>query len=195
MDRLIIGLGTGRCGTVSLTKLLSKQKDTYASHEHIGARVAWGCDFTEVVKSISQQNRFIRKFNADVSFYNLPYVKDFLEHYHDVKFIILKRNRDEVIQSFDHKTAGKNHWQKHSGAYYTKCEWDKCFPNFEAVSKKDAIGKWWDFYYDECESISQDICYHLNTEDLNNKNKCLDMLRFCGYDEPIYEQLCLNSNS
>ena len=31
--RLIIGLGTGRCGTVSLKALLDLQKDTHATHE------------------------------------------------------------------------------------------------------------------------------------------------------------------
>ena len=31
--QLIIGLGTGRCGTVSLSELLTSQKNTTVSHE------------------------------------------------------------------------------------------------------------------------------------------------------------------
>ncbi len=43
LQRIIIGLGTGRCGTQSLTELLSAQPDCWAEHEMVvkGSMLEW----------------------------------------------------------------------------------------------------------------------------------------------------------
>jgi len=47
--KLIIGLGTGRCGTMSLSKLLSMQENTIVSHE-TGTPLPWDFDLASLQK-------------------------------------------------------------------------------------------------------------------------------------------------
>lgn len=193
MKNIIIGLGTGRCGTVSLTRLLNLQNSCVASHESVARSSqngeTWGKNFTELVNYIDNKSE---KFVCEVSFYNLPYVEQLINRYDNVKFVIMKRDRQETIDSYMKKTSGRNHWQTHDGTHYRKCEWDSTYPKFEGVDKTDSIGMYWDYYYNMCSDIDQSLCYTINTNDLNDEAKCLDMLSFCGFESPKYSKIKLN---
>tara|TARA_Y100000004_G_scaffold122102_1_gene137296 strand:+ start:66 stop:665 length:600 start_codon:yes stop_codon:yes gene_type:complete len=196
---VIIGLGTGRCGTVSLSKLIDKQEGARCSHE--GVRLPWVVSegrfnkaYNKIVQGygdfIEEQKSTVFKrlsFVGDVSFYNLPYYNLFLERDPETKFIILKRDRDSVIKSYLKKTRGSNHWQK---GLAKKNVWDECFPKFEAKDKADAIGMYYDKYYSMAEDIPN--AFHMNTEDLNDSDKCMDMLAFCGFSNPILKSFWAN---
>jgi hypothetical protein len=185
-ENIIIGLGTGRCGTVSLSNLLNSQKDSFFSHEWDESH-KWDSNiyyFKNYLEGLGCLP--LIDFYGDVSFYNLPYCTDLQKLYTNIKFIILKRDRQETINSYIAKTPGRNHWQAHDGSSFRFCNWDKCYPKFNANNKADAIGMYWDMYYEQCSKLDQSKCYHLNTEDLNNEEKCLDMLSFCNFESPTY---------
>lgn len=191
MKNIIIGLGTGRCGTVSLTNLLSLQDSCVANHEYRmknQARV-WGNNFTALKEYIDNKSE---KFVCEVSFYNLPEVDRLIDRYNNVKFIIMKRDKQETIDSYMKKTIGRNHWQEHDGTRYRYCEWDSAYPKFNGNDKADSIGMYWDMYYHLCDHIDQSLCYTMNTNDLNDEAKCLDMLSFCGFKSPKYLKIKLN---
>lgn len=181
---VIIGLGTGRCGTVSLSRLLNLQEKSKFSHEL--QRLPWVIDKERFNKLYQRINLKEFNFVGDVSFYNLPYINLFLKKNKNTKFILLKRDREEVVRSFLKKTKTSNHFQK--GAV-TKHIWDECFPRFEAKDKAEAIEKYYDHYYDLSKEIPNDNIFKINTLELNNKNKCMEMLNFCGFTNPTVDNL------
>lgn len=181
---VIIGLGTGRCGTVSLTNLLNSQDCCVAEHESNAGKETWGDNFKDLSYYIDNKSE---KYVCEVSFYNLPYTNQLIAKYDNVKFVILKRDRQEVIDSYMKKTSGRNHLQLHDGTHYKHCVWDSAYPKFkEDVDKAGSIGLFWDMYYNSCADIDQSLCYNMNTDDLNDEVECLNMLNFCGFKTPIY---------
>ena len=189
-DQLIIGLGTGRCGTVSLSVLLNQQNDCIASHELLGADT-WGQNF-DIINSKIKRRFNNSTFVADVASYNLPYVEKFIESHTSVKFIILKSDKNDTVESFMHKTVNKNHWQTHDGRKYIHDPWDNAHPKFNAKNKQHALELYWDMYYDSCNKISRDRCFHINTIDLNNESTCIEMLKWCGFTKPCYKLIHTN---
>ena len=132
------------------------------------------------------------QFVGDVSFYNLPYANNIINDYPDVKFVILQRDRTETIRSYLKKTSGRNHWQDHKGSGFRLCPWDQCYPKFTANNKEHALEQYWELYYNTCKDIDQSRCFWMSTSELNEETKCKEMLTFCGYETPVYEQIQLN---
>lgn len=190
-NQLIIGLGSGRCGTSSLSILLNEQNNCVSSHESLEHNYTWGQNFSTINNIIKQ--RFINnKFVAETASYLLPNVDEFIEFYPNVKFIILKRGMIETVKSFMYKTRNRNHWQTHNGTKYNHCRWDRSFPKFEAKNKQHAIELYWEMYYDLCSTINRDRCFYINTPDLNDESICTEMLRWCGFTGPIYKNILAN---
>lgn len=191
-NQLIIGLGSGRCGTSSLSLLLNEQNNCVSSHESLEDNYTWGQNFCTINNIIKQ--RFINnKFVVEVASYLLPNVDEFIEFYPNVKFIILKRDMIDTIESFMSITHNRNHWQTHNGIKYNHCRWDKCFPKFTAKDKQHAIRLYWEMYYDLCNKINHDRCFHINMIDLNNENICTEMLQWCGFTDPVYINILANN--
>lgn len=185
--KIIFGLGTGRCGTMSLSRLLSYQENSIVSHELGGLPwLSWekqeGLFKTFIGNIFNRQSRFI----GDVSFYSLPYWKNIVNLDPKSKFIIIKRDKDETVKSYMKKTNGRNHWIQHDGSKWRKDVWDKCYPKFETENKEEALELYYEHYYKMCEQIPNELTYWIDTEDLNNKEKCLEMLKWCGFEEPKY---------
>lgn len=109
---------------------------------------------------------------GDIAHYYLYYVDDILKLNIPVKFICTKRNKESTVNSWLRKskkfnsrsqwiaeyircfltkepfTKYYNHWQHHDGRkWFTDPLWDKCFPKFEATSRRQAIEKYWTAYY------------------------------------------------
>jgi len=88
---IIIGLGTGRCGTRSMAKFLTKH-GIDATHEKY--RLNWNPEKQKNIEGI------LDRFKPDVAYYWLPYVEKVIEKYPDAKFICFKRDRNLVIKSY-----------------------------------------------------------------------------------------------
>lgn len=182
---IIFGLGTGRCGTVSLSKLLSSQEDCAITHELSKFRLPWEKNVNQFDFIMNSINSRSQKFIGDVGFYYLPYVEEILKNKNS-KIIILKREKQKVISSYVKKTTSMNHWNEHDGKHWLFNSWDHCFPKFKTRTKEEAISKYYDHYYDLCQRISQENCFWINTEDLNNESVCLEMLKWCGFENPRF---------
>ncbi len=194
MDKqLIFGLGTGRCGTVSLTKLLNAQPGTEITHE--AYTLPWEPDETKFYNSIHT----ILTLNAgrvgDVAYYWLPYVSRILADHHDAKFICLYRDKKLVVKSFVNHTPGRNYWTEPDGDYWLD-EWehrdtDLSFPRYNA-DKPDAISEYWEEYWTRANTWAG-LCpnnFRLwNIEALNSESGQTEIFDFIGIPrrERIYD--------
>lgn len=117
--RLIIGCGTGRCGTLSLSKLLNLQPDTDITHErfHIGARfrpddeftyqLSYECNPHKLEHALKRLFERETSIVGDVAFYWINYIGVLLALKPSTKFICLKRNKHDVVESFWMRDDGK----------------------------------------------------------------------------------------
>lgn len=177
--RLVIGLGTGRCGTVSLARLLSEQDGAAVLHE--GADRCGGAIVCSAGKPVSDritghlpwivdENRCRRRIDlllhlparlvGDTAFYYLPYV-DCIASLAPlpVVFVCLRRDREQTVESFLAHTEGRNHWAAHHGARWRRDDtWDHAFPSYHGDDKREQLYRYWDEYYHEagrwCERLA-----------------------------------------
>lgn len=183
--RLIIGLGSGRCGTVSLKELLAAQDRTVALHEH--RVLPWVANLNELYQCVEVLGDLDSPVVAGVASYYLPYLDNIrrsLSHFgfHELRVIALQRGLPETVESFMRKTQGRNHWQPSSPEYRQDPKWDRAFPKYSSgLSKHEAIGKYWEDYYTACERERVEI---FPLEALNSPEGQAEILSACGFDEP-----------
>jgi hypothetical protein len=161
---------------------------------------------------------------GDVAFYYLMYVEAIALHSSNVRFVCLKRDREQTVASWMRKSSvpmlrskriaarlsslitrepfleSRNFWMEHDGTRWMKDDvWDKCFPKFEGPSKVDAIRQYWDYYYDEAERLQSklgDIFRVYPVEALSDRVQQAELLRFCGLpqDELVLGQVHLHKS-
>lgn len=205
---IVIGLGSGRTGTASLSRLFNSQLDAVCFHELNPTGCVFEGNPQPVLNTIAEFNRIIAggpkarlaidyarpasvatyealqkrdriRLMGDIAYYYLKYVDDILEQDPNVRFVCIKRDRTETVDSWLEKSSinrwtslqiadrlksmivrvpyheSKNFWQAHDGTRYQPDPvWDKTFPKFEANSKREAIEKYWDYYYDEAARLA-----------------------------------------
>jgi hypothetical protein len=234
---IVIGLGSGRSGTASLTSLINRQPGGICFHEmnpsssvfngnpqnhrdailqfrnllRGGDRACLAIDWSRPssVKTYERlQSMRELAMIGDIAFYYLNYVEDLLLLAPECVFICIKRDRAETISSWLKKSSiGRwrslwlgekirswltrtpffteyNYWQEHDGSRWKKDPvWDSCFPKFEAPSKEEAIGMYWDYYYleaDRLQRIHPDRFRVFDVEDLSTSDGQQRILSFIG---------------
>lgn len=192
--RLVLGAGTGRSGSTSLTQLLAAQPGGYFSHEH-APRLSWdGPDprFDFHVRRFRHLQRGFHSF-GDVSHWWLPRFEALLEAFPDLRMIVLKRDRLETIASFLKVKGGEeqgaiNHWIDHDGRFWRRNIWDECYPKYEAGGSREAIGAYWDDYYrlaDQLQRRHPEALRVFPTTHLSSADGQREMLKFAGFDDPV----------
>lgn len=193
--RLVIGCGTGRCGTVSLVKFLDSQPGISMLHEGvIGSErrvhhlVPWYEGETQLWSWLAElENRSgDADWYGDVGFYFLPYLPAIFKRYPTSRAICLQRDRKQVIRSYLEKTEGRNHWYWHGANRWTQDpEWDPCYPHYDQPDKRKALGLYWDHY--AC--VAMEYCARfpdqfllLPTNALNELSGRRKLLEFIGYE-------------
>lgn len=184
MKSVIFGIGSGRCGTQSLSVLLNSQEESRFTHEVSTNEIPWQRDVARFNKTLNEVKSRPEKFVGDVAFYHLQYSKEIFAS--DGKIIILKRRRQETIESFLSKSPKANHWFEGLESPWLLSGWDKCFPKFATTNRREAIGLYYDHYYDLCNQLDQNKCFWIKTEDLNNEPRVLEMLTWCGFENPRF---------
>ena len=102
MDKiqLIIGYGTGRCGTSSLAHLLNLQPDCDIRHEAEGLH--WWPILTDYLKIRDELKERLKhnKVVGNIGYMWLQYVSRIVEEFSDVNLIHIWRKEEEVVESF-----------------------------------------------------------------------------------------------
>jgi hypothetical protein len=181
--QIIVGLGTGRCGTQSLSAFLSMQFKAIVLHERRSCHVRWQGSEAEVGDLL----RWCRdasdvRIVGDVGFYYLPYVEYALSREPRTKFPCLQRDRTATVESYLRKTRRRNHWVRHRGIFYRHDKWDACYPKYDCSNKAQAIGRYWDDYYERAAQLESEFPANVrvfSTENLNTpagQHQILDFL-------------------
>jgi hypothetical protein len=186
---LIIGCGTGRCGTTSLARFLNLQKTALFSHEleYLSPRFLpiWGQNKKEILNHLEQLlitgDRESLKYVGDVAMFYLPYVNDILQKWPNTIFICLQREENKTVDSFMKKTTTEDFWRVPINHQNT---WSDVYPKFVgASSKKESIKMYWNFYYKEAYRLSLKFphsFYLISTEELNTEKGMKDILLKCN---------------
>lgn len=188
---LVFGIGPGRCGSLSLATFLNSLADCNITHElvvpgrssNISKILPWKMD-DESYYSL-KNNLLGRKeaYVGDVSFFLLPYVIRLLEDFPSSKFILLKRNPEEIVSSYIIKTKGRNHWE----GGINKDPWDRCYPSYPDLSKEDAILEYVNEYYNEYANLKLDnkeSFLEINTKELSEEKSLESILKFILFPIP-----------
>ena len=234
---IVIGLGTGRSGTASLAKLLNAQTDALCFHEMNPSCVRFFGTPRPILNAIDEFQAILdggdtslltvdlaRPVSAaaydrlcamprvrllgDIAFYYLSYVDAIANRNRNVRFICLRRDEEETIESWMRKSAvdrwrskriadrvaswitrepyyvSRNFWMDHDGREWLKDPvWDKCFPKFEALTKRDAIRMYWHYYYEAADGLlhRRPDCFRIvDTHALDDRATQQGILEFCG---------------
>lgn len=197
--RLILGLGTGRCGTKSVARLLHNQEGVVASHEYkypykhehrvsyekSAALLRWdgNSSIDPLVKDLRSRDCEVA---ADVSFYALPYVGRFREEF-DTSVFHIQRDRSEVVESYCKWMGERNHWNPKEGE---ESVWDRCYPTYDpGLALEEAVGRYYDEY---CEAADDVADYKLRTADLNDGESMENFAEWAGISDFTYEQIRAN---
>lgn len=198
MNKLILGVGTGRCGTKSLVRLLAQQPGTTATHERFQDRVRWDCPpglwplrlWRDTARKEGAQSE--ARVRAEVALHWTPHIRTFLEWAdrdgRPLRVVGLKRGREATIDSYMRWKPGADHWSYHGDRAYKPDDWDHCYPpEMEAESKREAIGLFWDRVYSTLESIEDERLKVFRTSDLNSEEGVRSILSHCGYEDPVLD--------
>lgn len=184
--RFILGVGSGRTGTGSLAELLDKQPGVSCTHE--GLFIPWEKDLIAYYQAlIKLVNNATEPIIGNVAFYWKNYLSEVFRDLVDPKIIVLKRKRQEVIESFSALYYGKNHWSSRE-----EDNWDgrdpgmqilsAMFPKYD-LSKEEAIGQYWDEYYADMDFWMDkfpDNMMLVDMYDLKDKATQRRILKFIG---------------
>lgn len=188
---LVFGLGTGRCGTTSLAKLLNSQENAFVGHE-LSPILPWNPNFEMLKYRILQlEHQIHADIVGDVGMYYLPYVEPLLrsqiDEKFDLKFIVMQRNQHDTVESYIKKLDKKfNPFQEHDGKKWDHYSWDQSYPKYnKSLSIREACSTYWDDYYHKSRSLVEKFPENIRIfkmTDLNKKNKVLEILSFIDVD-------------
>ena len=197
--RLIFGLGTGRCGTASLAYLMSHQDSTHASHE-LFPILPWEVNTSTLTHKWTTMDHQSHLFDAvfDSGSYFLPYVQvlinswkmhDYAKNRYELRFICLKRDREETVKSYLKKFQNQNNnpLQNHGDSNLIKNEWDSCYPKYNNCTLEEALEKFHEEYYSFAsllEKQNPEIFKIFETNSLNEDSEVERILSFAGYESP-----------
>ena len=195
---LVIGLGTGRCGTLSLSLVLQEQFDQAGAditHER-RPLLRWDASEAEVFGYLQRFQRHGKQFFGDVAFFYLPHVEAIMKWANQqqvrVRFVCLRRGREETVRSYINKIRpyNANHWMTHDGSRWTHDPtWDPIYPKFDTCkTMREAVGAYWDHYYEVAERLADEHpdCFGLfETGDLNCSIRLWALLQFVGASDSL----------
>lgn len=174
---IIIGLGTGRCGTLSLSKLLTAQGSTI-THE-MKPLPKWDLsNMTSILDRIIKYKTNKNEYCGDVCSGYLNYIERIYDELgDDVRFICLERNKEDNIKSWMNKTGEKNYWYTKG----SKDAWSVMFPKYDNQNKEECLSKYWNEYHEKTNNLQKKIPVFkkIKTKELNDKESIIKILRFC----------------
>lgn len=152
---VVIGCGTGRCGTLTLAKLLDGCVGFDCTHE-ARPTLSWRYDQREYADKLARLCSAER--HGDVCSSYLPHLPRLFTDIDGLRVIVLRRPAGEVADSFEEwmDTTGpprRHHWFDHQGVGWIPDPYDRTYPTYNIPDRRTAI-----LYY------AND--YHLRTDQL-----------------------------
>ncbi len=196
---IILGIGSGRCGTLSLAEVLNRQPGTFVTHEE-PPRLPWRREPGDrVIRERFARFRRTRQGDrlGDVASFYLPYVEDAIALEPSIRVVCLRRPREEVIRSFCRwldrvHPLPTNHWAENPApGWYHEPIWTRIFPQYQTQNREEGIGRYWDEYYEKVDDLVARYPGHVRVFEtdsaLNTEDGLREMLVFAGI--PAQEQV------
>src|SRR5262245_3459710 len=95
--RLILGIGTGRCGTRSLALLLNRQPGAKITHEDYPLLPWRDPRPSAIAQRLKKLARRKTPITGDVASFYLPYVEHAVAIAPDIRIVCLERPKEEVV--------------------------------------------------------------------------------------------------
>jgi hypothetical protein len=198
-NRLLLILGTGRCGLASQVYLLNRQLHTKATLEELPL-LPW-CS-PEPGRLIRERLARLRRSRgegvlADAASFYLPYVEEAIAAEPDVRIIGLRRPLEEVMASFgrfldEWNVHPTNHWANEPApGWFHDPLWTRCFPHYNLVRREEGLRRYCDDYQRQLDELAKRYPQNVRVFDmaaaLNTEQGQRSLLDFAGF--PVGEQV------
>ncbi len=182
--RLWFGLGTGRCGTNSLAHLLDSQPGATVTHETVPV-LPWTLDRAAIDARIAALRARGSRFAGDVALSYLPYAEYLLDEHPDTRLLVLRRDRDETVQSYERLAGGRNHFARHTAdSWRADPQWDPCYPDYDEPNLRCALIRYWNEYSERAEDLAASHPTRVKVADvpeaLSTASGVRDLLTYLG---------------
>lgn len=190
-QKIVLGIGSGRCGTFSLARLLGMQPECVSTHEE-PPLLPWRREPGErVIRARFARFRRTRRGRllADSASFYLPYVEDAIRLEPAIRVICLKRPREEVVRSFcrwlDSYAMPTNHWAERPAAgWFHDPKWTRIFPQYDEPDREAGIRRYWDEYYERAGELAdrypENVRLFDMREALDTEAGVAELLTFAG---------------
>lgn len=191
MKRIVVGLGSGRSGTVSLSHLLDSQPGVAVTHE-CRPVLPWVVSSTGLIEArVDALLQRPEQTVGDVAYYYLPYVETLGSLHTDIRFLCMRRDFEQTVRSMMVKTEGRNHWVEHDGSEWSvDATWDPTMPSFDPMAKEEAVRRYIRTYYEEAERHQQRDPQRFRIFDLhvlNDPEQAVELLAFAGIENGVVD--------
>jgi hypothetical protein len=163
---VFLGIGTGRCGTVSLARIIGGCRNTHVTHENPATRSPWERpDETALQAFIEHASWGLREglCIGDVALYWLPHIDRIKDAFPDLRVICLRRDRTATVKSFERKCPGYTLVRPEDRPHQP--EWWDLLPTIHAPTITSAWERYYDFYYEQAARIPGALHVELETLD------------------------------
>ena len=130
--RLVLGLGTGRCGSTTLTGILSMVDGAKSTHEN-PPLVFWEPLQRQLQFHVARFRVMSRYFPLvfDCSHWWLNALDPLFDAFPDGRAIGLYRDTEACVRSFIEITGNRNHWVPPHNHIWPHDRWDPAYPHYD----------------------------------------------------------------
>lgn len=188
---ILLGIGTGRSGTLSLSRLLNAQPGHSVTHENTPLLPWSSSDPAEALRKRFARWRRRRSTPVvgDVASFYLPYLEAAFELEPGLKVICIQRDREEVVESFCRwvdrvEPLPTNHWSANPApGFYHDPVWSQIFPKYDDPDRETCLRRYCDEYRDRVEALAKRHPGRIRVfpmDDLNTEEGVRRILDFAG---------------
>jgi hypothetical protein len=195
--RLVLGLGSGRCGSTTLAALLATVDGACCTHEN-PPLIFWKPDQAQTEFHIRRFRLLCEYYSlvADVSHWWLNVLDMFFQHFPNSRAVGLVRDADECAKSFmrikGYGRGSMNHWVSHDNGIWATHSWDPVYPSYPVPAyarnavdraKLELIRRYVSEYNERLAAVAQrlpDRVLLLRTEELNRPAIQQRIFEFAG---------------
>jgi hypothetical protein len=190
---LVLGIGTGRCGTHTLAELLNRQPDAFVTHEQ-RPLLPWhpargGPGIRARLERFRRDRPQRPGLIGDVALFYLLYLEEAIALEPGLRVICLERPREEVVASFCRwldavHPVPTNHWAaRPSGGWHHDPIWTRAFPQYATSDRAEGIRLYWEEYHERVAELSRRFPGNVRVfpiEALNDAAGVRNVLSFAG---------------
>ena len=185
MRKVVLGCGSGRCGTYSLHHLLNIQKGANITHEK--HPLPWDFDERKMMVSVTDILLKDESLVGDVGLYWVNYIPFLLSYVKDLRVICLQREKQATIDSFARRIKDKNLFTDIESEHF---DYDpqnipkegNVFPKYD-LPRDEATSVYWDEYYSIAGAWATNYSLYFQVfkvDELNSEEGQRKLLDFAG---------------